>query len=47
MARKGKAFAWDEPKDVPFSRRENVVVLDDKRAQAWFCCKACGPAEIG
>jgi hypothetical protein len=33
MARKGKAFSWDEVADVPLSRRENVVVLDDERAR--------------
>jgi hypothetical protein len=33
MARKGKAFTWDEVADVPLSRRENVVVLDDERAR--------------
>ena len=34
MARRDSTFAWDEPADVPFSRRENIVALYDKRAQA-------------
>src|SRR3712207_6664203 len=34
MARRDSTFAWDEPADVPFSRRENIVAFYDKRAQA-------------
>jgi hypothetical protein len=33
MPRKDKAFAWDEPVDAPFSRRENGLVLSDNRVQ--------------